>query len=240
MVFKSDYDPVVALRNWDCVGTMDIPELPESPPKEHKAKFLYHLNTACRSCHMCDLGFMEAERAVANTVIARDPHCFSNMRSTSRFMIIGQNPGWDELAAGEPFVGQAGQNFNQELGRWGLSRDDFYITNAVKCFSAGNAKPERRQQDRCAPFLHMEINTIKPLLAATLGASAFELICAEHNFSSAIQAGDLVRSARFGVTVYPIYHPSPRNMISNREAFQGQMRKFCKLVLAIKKRHNLV
>jgi DNA polymerase len=183
---------------------------------------------------MCELG----RNAAVRNDIERDPHVFSNMNPT-RFAVIGQNPGWNELKAGEPFVGDAGANFNKEIEANGLSRDDFYIGNGVKCFTPKNAKPGPKHQERCKPFLKMELSLIKPLLVIVLGASAFEALCPGVKFGESLKK--ITKSEAFDVNVYAVYHPSPRNMNSPGRAnmFRDQIKVLCKLVNKLKQKHNL-
>ncbi len=145
---------------------------------DRKLAMLEHVRLACSVCTMCELGLKDATR----NGVDRNPHVFSNMRP-HRFMIIGQNPGWDELAVNEPFVGAAGKNFDIEIEKHGLSRNDFYICNAVRCFTTDNQRPNSKHIERCDVFLRIEINLIKPKLLVALGSVAFEQLCPGVNFS---------------------------------------------------------
>jgi len=168
-----------------------------------------HLKTACLSCKMCGLGWSEAER----DTIKRDPHVFSNFDPIvppAKFMIIGQNPGWNEVKLREPFVGQSGDNFDKILNTTMWRRSDFYITNICKCFTAGNRSPSAGSIERCQPFLRMELAILKPKLVVVFGAVAFAAMC-DGKFSDAI--GKITVSRKFGVKVFTTYHPSPLNLI---------------------------
>ena len=102
--------------------------MPSETEKQRHLRMLTQVSKACYACTMCPLGKDGAD----NKGIIRDPHVFSSM-TPSKFVVIGQNPGWNELGAGLPFVGQAGKNFDAELALHGVSRDQLYITNVVKC-----------------------------------------------------------------------------------------------------------
>ncbi|MCU1255858.1 MAG: Uracil-DNA glycosylase, family 4, partial [Candidatus Angelobacter sp.] len=68
-------------------------------------------------------------------------------------MFIGEGPGADEDAKGEPFVGRAGQLLNNMITAMGIRREDVYIANVVKCRPPSNRTPEKDECDTCSPFL---------------------------------------------------------------------------------------
>ena len=87
-------------------------------------------------------------------------------------MFVGEGPGADEDAQGEPFVGRAGQLLNNMIKAMGLRREEVYIANVVKCRPPGNRTPERDECETCSPFLMRQIATIKPKVIVALGAVA--------------------------------------------------------------------
>jgi DNA polymerase len=87
-------------------------------------------------------------------------------------MFVGEGPGADEDAQGEPFVGRAGQLLNNMIQAMGLKREDAYIANVVKCRPPGNRTPERDECDTCGPFLMRQVEIIKPKVIVALGATA--------------------------------------------------------------------
>jgi DNA polymerase len=90
----------------------------------------------------------------------------------AELMFVGEGPGADEDAQGEPFVGRAGQLLNNMIKAMGLQREDVYIANVVKCRPPGNRTPEPDECDTCSPFLMRQIATIKPKVVVALGATA--------------------------------------------------------------------
>jgi uracil-DNA glycosylase family 4 len=94
------------------------------------------------------------------------------MTSTPELMFVGEGPGADEDAQGEPFVGRAGQLLNNMIKAMGLRREDVYIANIVKCRPPGNRTPETDECETCSPFLMRQIATIKPKVIVALGATA--------------------------------------------------------------------
>lgn len=197
--------------------------------RDRKLRMLRQLATTCTACSMCELGLKGAER---NSTI-RDPHVLSN-KNPSPFVIVGQNPGWNELEKNEPFVGAAGNNFDTEIKKHGVSRDWFYICNTVRCYTEGNQRPTQRHMDRCEPFLRMEINLLRPKLIIALGAVAFTQLCPGVDFGPSLKK--ITKSEKFGVGIFAIYHPSPVNFRdgSRRAAFEDQIRVMCELVKVLR------
>jgi len=87
-------------------------------------------------------------------------------------MFVGEGPGADEDAQGEPFVGRAGQLLNNMIKAMGLRREQVYIANVVKCRPPGNRTPERDECETCSPFLMRQVAVIKPKVVVALGAVA--------------------------------------------------------------------
>ena len=90
----------------------------------------------------------------------------------AELMFVGEGPGADEDAQGEPFVGRAGQLLNNMIKAMGIQREQVYIANVVKCRPPGNRTPERDECDTCSPFLMRQIAVIKPKVVVALGAVA--------------------------------------------------------------------
>ena len=90
----------------------------------------------------------------------------------AELMFVGEGPGADEDAQGEPFVGRAGQLLNNMIKAMGLRREEVYIANVVKCRPPGNRTPERDECDTCSLFLMRQIAVIKPKVVVALGAVA--------------------------------------------------------------------
>jgi len=96
----------------------------------------------------------------------------------AELMFIGEAPGADEDAQGEPFVGRAGQLLNNMIKAMGLRREEIYIANIIKCRPPGNRTPERDECETCSPFLMRQIATIKPKALVALGAVAAKTLLA--------------------------------------------------------------
>lgn len=93
--------------------------------------------------------------------------------ASAQWMFVGEAPGADEDAKGEPFVGAAGQLLDNMLLALGLDRQaNVYITNVLKCRPPGNRTPEPLEAQACAPYLDRQIELIAPRLIVALGKSA--------------------------------------------------------------------
>src|SRR5204862_1665690 len=93
-------------------------------------------------------------------------------------MLTGGAPGAYEDEQGEPFVGRAGQLLNNVIKAMGLSREEIYIANIIKCRPPGNRTPERDECDTCSPFLMRQIEVIGPKVIVALGAVATRTLLA--------------------------------------------------------------
>ena len=103
----------------------------------------------------------------------------------AELMFVGEGPGADEDEQGEPFVGRSGQLLTNMIKAMGLTREQVYIANIVKCRPPGNRAPEREECETCSPFLMRQIAAIKPEVVVALGATAAKTLLAMN--SSMIQ-----------------------------------------------------
>jgi DNA polymerase len=98
----------------------------------------------------------------------------------AELMFIGEAPGADEDAQGEPFVGRAGQLLTKIIAAMGFSRGAVYIANVLKCRpdmprgSSGNRPPTPEEMQTCLPYLAEQIEIIRPKVLVALGATAVE------------------------------------------------------------------
>jgi uracil-DNA glycosylase len=135
----------------------------------------------------------------------------------AELMFVGEGPGADEDAQGEPFVGRAGQLLNNMIKAMGLRREDIYIANVVKCRPPGNRTPERDECETCSPFLMRQIAAIKPKVIVALGAvSAKNLLAINAPMSelrgrfydfmpTGVASDSEWRGAKLAVTYHPAF-----------------------------------
>jgi uracil-DNA glycosylase len=129
-----------------------------------------------------------ADLRARTIVCVKCPHLASSRKNVvfgvgnidSPLMFVGEAPGADEDEQGEPFVGKAGQLLTKIIQTMGLNRGSVYIANILKCRpdtpgqSAGNRKPTSDEMQTCIPWLHEQIDLIRPRVLVALGATAVE------------------------------------------------------------------
>src|SRR5215510_6870151 len=115
----------------------------------------------CTRCGLC-----EGRTQVVNT----------HGNRKARLMFVGEAPGADEDAQGKPFVGRAGQLLTKMLESVQLTRDEVFITNAVKCRPPGNRNPEPDELAACAPFLDAQFGVLEPKVVLALGSVASQAL----------------------------------------------------------------
>ena len=149
----------------------------------------------CRACGLC------AERKQVVPGVGKE---------NARWLFIGEGPGAEEDAQGEPFVGPAGTLLDSMLAAIGLSRDqDVYITNAVKCRPPGNRTPETDELSACAPYLKRQIALIQPKLIVLLGRVAVHAVLGEDGSLASLRGKTLAyRDRERTIPVLVTYHPA--------------------------------
>jgi DNA polymerase len=121
-------------------------------------------------------------------------------------MFVGEGPGADEDAQGEPFVGRAGQLLNNMISAMGIKREDVYIANVVKCRPPSNRTPEKDECDTCSPFLMRQIDVIKPKVIVALGAVAAKNLLAVNDSMANLRGRWYdFRDSKLLVTYHPAY-----------------------------------
>ncbi len=219
------------INEWDFDCRKCKPDYRKFPVSEveNRRMTLDGLQVFCMSCRMCVLG----HKLVEDKGVKFNPHCFSNMID-SKFVIIGQNPGVNECIKGEPFIGQSGKNFDNELTKNGLNRKQFYISNVVKCLTPNNNKPSASTKTLCGQILKLELSIIIPKLIITLGESPFGYLCPDKVYSESLGKISRTEFAIGGkqLPVYAVYHPSPLNIQvpERRIEFEKQIKLLAKLM----------
>jgi len=124
----------------------------------------------------------------------------------AELMFVGEGPGADEDAKGEPFVGRAGQLLNNMISAMGIKREDVYIANVVKCRPPSNRTPEKDECDTCSPFLMRQIDVIKPKVIVALGAvAAKNLLAVNDSMANLRGCWYDFRNSKLLVTYHPAY-----------------------------------
>jgi uracil-DNA glycosylase family 4 len=124
---------------------------------------------------------------------------------TARIMAVGEGPGENEDRTGKPFVGAAGNVLTKLLGSIGLSREDIYITNVVKCRPPGNRDPLPDEVSACSSFLDAQVEIIKPDVILILGRHALARLLPGSASIGRIHGEKVMVGDRLYV---PLYHPA--------------------------------
>ena len=120
-------------------------------------------------------------------------------------MFVGEAPGADEDIQGIPFVGRAGQLLTKIIEAIGLSRDDVYIANVIKCRPPENRNPDPDEVATCEPFLFQQIDAIQPKVIVALGTFAAKTLLRSQDSISRLRGR--VYDFR-GAKLIPTFHPA--------------------------------
>jgi uracil-DNA glycosylase len=123
----------------------------------------------------------------------------------AKLMFIGEAPGADEDAKGEPFVGRAGQLLNKIIAAMGMKREDVYIGNILKCRPPQNRDPLPSEVECCEEYLRAQIALIKPKYICALGRIAAHWLLKTEAPLGALRTGQHVYE---GIPVIVTYHPA--------------------------------
>jgi len=145
----------------------------------------------CQHCKLAKLGRSQVVFGVGN------PH--------ASIMFVGEAPGFNEDQKGEPFVGAAGKLLNDLLASAGLSRDQIYIANVIKCRPPNNRDPEQDEVETCKPFLMQQIQLIRPKLVCTLGNWATQTLLERKVGITKVKAQAFYMK---DFVIFPLLHPA--------------------------------
>jgi DNA polymerase len=120
-------------------------------------------------------------------------------------MFVGEGPGADEDAQGEPFVGKAGKLLTKMIEAMGFRRDEVYIANVVKCRPPGNRDPEPDEIESCEPFLKAQIAALRPSVIVALGRFAVQTLLRDGTPISRLRGKWREYE---GVRLMPTFHPA--------------------------------
>jgi uracil-DNA glycosylase len=144
-------------------------------------------------------------RRCAELVATRTQTVFGVGPLDAELCFIGEGPGADEDAQGEPFVGAAGQLLNRIIAACGMKREEVYICNIVKCRPPGNRTPRTDEAAHCREYLERQLELIQPKFICALGSTA-----AANLLGTTLSIGKL--RGRFhdyrGIPVLCTYHPA--------------------------------
>jgi DNA polymerase len=192
--------PTVVASNVKSVASASPPittslETPRAESISVAAMNWAELQAQVKDCSLCGL-----EKTRTQTVFG-----VGNRQAT--WMVIGEAPGADEDAQGEPFVGRAGQLLNSMLRATGLKREEVFIANILKCRPPQNRDPTPSEVSCCIPYLHRQIELVNPKLILCVGR-----IAAQNLLNTQTPIGKLRGQVhRLGTQQRPVvvtYHPA--------------------------------
>ena len=155
---------------------------------------LEKLDSLVACCDKCEL----AETA-ANKV-------FGDGDPAAVVMVVGDAPCREDVAAGRPFIGDAGKLLDKALAKLGIDRAGLYVANTLKCAPPRNRKPEQSEIRTCFPYLEAQIARIKPRVIIALGASAMQTLVDIHSSIGKIRGKVLAGPSE--TLVVSTWHPS--------------------------------
>ena len=134
---------------------------------------------------------------------------FGSGNADADLMFVGEAPGAEEDRRGKPFVGRAGKLLDRLLEEIGLSREQVFIANVLKCRPPGNRDPLPNEIEECSPYLFRQVELIEPLVVCTLGNFATKLLSGAPTGITKVhgrpQERELGGSA---VRLVPLFHPA--------------------------------
>jgi DNA polymerase len=152
------------------------------------------LEREARTCTKCPLAATRTQVVFG----VGDPH--------ADLLFVGEGPGEQEDLTGEPFVGRAGRLLTSLIEGIGLTRDDVYIANVVKCRPPGNRDPLPLEIESCRPYLEAQVSFIDPRVVVTLGNFATKLLLDTKDGITKLRGREFPFGD--GAVVIPVFHPS--------------------------------
>ena len=188
----------------------EVPQVP-AEPKVAQVAHVPALARDDRTARILRMDWTELAAAVANCQACplaktRTNTVFGVGDQKAQWLIVGEAPGAEEDARGEPFVGQAGRLLDNMFASVGLKRgDNVYIANVLKCRPPGNRNPGPVEVAQCAPHLQRQIELIRPKLIIAMGRFAVQTLL-ETDATIGSLRGKLHRYR--GVPLVVTYHPA--------------------------------
>jgi len=144
----------------------------------------------CEKCQLCE---------------TRTKVVFGSGSENAQLVFVGEAPGADEDKQGKPFVGRAGQKLTQIIEAMGLSRDEVYITNVLKCRPPKNRNPKPEEIKACEPYLIGQLRLMKPKVICALGTFAAQTLLRTDQRISNLRGKFHTYQ---GIKLMPTYHPA--------------------------------
>ena len=179
-----------------------------------------------------------------NLASSRKSVVFGVGNINAELMFVGEAPGADEDAQGEPFVGAAGQLLTKIITATGLSRADVYIANILKCRpdtpgqTSGNRKPTPAEMATCIPYLHEQIDLIRPKVIVALGGTAVEGLLGKTGIMKLRGQWHTYRETPLMPTYHPSYLLRNQSLTEKRRVWEDMLAVMEKLEMPISEKQR--
>jgi uracil-DNA glycosylase family 4 len=190
-------------------ATVPVPVSESVPVTVRALPLLADIVKACTKC--------ELAKTRLNTV-------FSRGNPRAQLCFVGEAPGADEDEQGLPFVGKAGQLLDRMIAAMGLTPNDVYVCNIIKCRPPGNRRPTAVETTSCIPYLHEQLANVTPKVIVAMGnTSAQALLDTKLGITRLRGEWKLYRGKTL---IMPTYHPSyllresPIQKLAKQEAWE--------------------
>lgn len=205
-----------------------LPKRPAKPIAETACDSMADLRAQALACTRCE-----------HLVASRQQVVFGVGNEAADILFVGEAPGADEDAQGEPFVDAAGGLLTKMLKAMGLAREDVYIANILKCRTdtpnqrSGNRAPTAEEMATCSPWLHRQIDFIQPKVIVALGKVAVGGLLEMENTPITKMRGQW--QTYRGIPLMPTFHPA---YLLHQESMQNK-RKVWEDLLAVMEKTGL-
>jgi len=219
---KNEDELVNAIRSqllwWRSFGLKDV-AIPAGGPARQVQQADAISKSASLEAIRAELG--DCRRCRLHT--GRQQIVFGTGNPKAKLVFVGEAPGEEEDLQGRPFVGKAGQLLTKMIQAMGLTREEVYITNIIKCRPPQNRNPLPDEIAECRPFLDAQLNLLRPKVICALGSFAAQTLLRTQDKISQLRG-------RFhdcdGIPVMPTYHPAYllRNPLDKRLAWNDMLK----------------
>lgn len=204
-----------------------VTESPRGKPSTNRSD-----RSSASAGHLAVLDVLRDEvaacRACAHLAAARTNTVFGSGNPAARLCFLGEAPGADEDASGEPFVGRAGQMLTKIIEACTLTREQVYILNVLKCRPPDNRRPEPAEVANCRGFFERQLEAIGPEFICCLGTSAAQSLLRTDETIGKLRGRWFEHGS---ATVICTYHPSYllRNPAAKRDVWDDMLRLMARM-----------
>jgi DNA polymerase len=211
-ITRLHYLEVMGIDSWIPRAESDLALIPKREVGDKSVDFpvvdewsvLQDKVAGCTQCSLCEM---------------RTQTVFGSGNRQAEWMLVGEEPGGNEDAVGEPFLGQAGDLLTEMIRAIGLERNDVYLTHIIKCKTPDNRAPKADELKSCYTYLQRQIQLLNPKIILAVGRVAAQSLL-KTNKSLADLRGVIHQVE--GVPLVVVYHPAYllRSLHEKKKAWQ--------------------